>query len=79
MPSFEFHQPKVFAGIDIDNLSLHAVTVALSCGDGQRTTVLVEAQQLKRLRTAWSMPCTRLGFEIPQGAELRFDNLAYLP
>jgi hypothetical protein len=79
MASFQFRNPKILAGIDIYNPSPRTVTLALGCSDKLKTSVTLQAGELRRLRTGWHDPCSRVIFDVPQGGELRFDNLAYLP
>ncbi len=70
---------RVFAGIDIYNAGDAPATVRLRCSEDEEIATSVDAGAITRLRTNWRHPCPQVSFDLSAGAELLFDNLAYLP
>jgi hypothetical protein len=77
--AFEFRHPSVFAGIDVYNAGAVDATLHVDCLEAGGITVSVNPSAIKRLRTGWHSPCSQVTFGMSAGAELQFDNLAYLP
>jgi hypothetical protein len=71
--------PHVFAGIDVYNAGAAEATLHVGCPETGEIAISVSPGAIKRLRTGWHSPCSRVTFAISTGAELQFDNLAYLP
>jgi hypothetical protein len=76
--AFQLVQGHVFAGIDIYNAGDSPATVRVACPEAEENVVFVEAGAIKRLRTGWRLPCSRVSFVLSPGAKIQFDNLAYL-
>jgi hypothetical protein len=77
--TFQFQQGRVFAGIDVYNAGGATATLRVGCPEAGELSISVDAGAVKRLRTGWRSPCSRVSFGSSAGAELQFDNLAYLP
>jgi hypothetical protein len=77
--AFQLHRPRVFAGIDVYNPGATEASLHVGCSEVQETTVSVSPGAMKRVRTRWHSACSQVTFGISAGAELQFDNLAYLP
>jgi hypothetical protein len=77
--SFQLLQGRVFAGIDVYNAGDAPANVRVRCPEAGEISISLDAGALKRLRTDWRLPCSRVSFALSAGAKLQFDNLAYLP
>jgi hypothetical protein len=77
--AFQFRHPQVFAGIDVYNSGTAEVTLQVRCAETGKIAMSLSPGTIERLRTDWRSPCSQIDFAISAGAELRFDNLAYLP
>jgi hypothetical protein len=77
--AFQFERKHVFAGIDIYNPSATKAALRISCPEVGEIRTPIDPGAIKRLRTGWHSPCSRVTFAISSGAKLQFDNLAYLP
>ena len=77
--TFSFVSPHLLAGIDIYNPGPQATSVTLGCTAGQRISLTIGPDELRRVRTAWEQPCLQVSIEFAADAPLRFDNLAFLP
>jgi hypothetical protein len=76
--SFDFYAPRIFVGIDIYNDGNADATVTIHSPEDRDMSITVKAGELRRLRTGWHDPSSRVFFELKNGEKLRFDNLAYL-
>ena len=74
---FDFYSPRIFAGIDVYNDSDTDATVTVSSPETREVSFTIKAKQLRRLRTEWRDPSSKVWFDLINGRELRFDNLAY--
>ena len=74
---FRFHNPHIFAGVDIYNGASHDSTILVRCKDQREVVVNLKPGELRRLRTGWRDATSSVDFEISFGDGLRFDNLAY--
>jgi len=74
---FRFYSPRIFAGIDVYNDSDKDATVIVSSPEVREVSYTIKAKQLRRLRTEWRDPSSKVWFELINGGGLRFDNLAY--
>jgi hypothetical protein len=77
--TFQLRTPRVFAGVDVYNPGAAQATLSVRCQEAGEITTTVDPGAIKRLRTGWHSPCSRVTFASSAGAELQFDNLAYLP
>jgi hypothetical protein len=77
--TFQLRAPRVFAGVDVYNPGAAQATLSVRCQEAGEITTTVDPGAIKRLRTGWHSPCSRVTFASSAGAELQFDNLAYLP
>jgi len=76
---FRFSSPRIFAGIDLYNGGSSEATVVVSSPEIREISFTVKAGELRRLRTQWRDPSTKVVFEFAKGEDLSFDNLAYAP
>jgi hypothetical protein len=77
--AFQFQSPHVFAGIDVYNPGAAAAMLRIGCPEVGDISMSISPGAIQRLRTGWHSPCSKVIFGISTGAELQFDNLAYLP
>jgi len=75
---FDFTSPRVFAGIDVYNDGDRDATVTVSSPENREILFPIQAKELRRLRTGWRDPSSRVWFDVVNGEGLRFDNLAYV-
>jgi hypothetical protein len=75
---FFFTNPSYFVGIDAYNAGLSDAQVKLSSLDDPAVAFTLKPGELKRLRTGWRHPTSRVDFDLTNGKYLHFDNLAYL-
>jgi hypothetical protein len=74
---FRLLAPRVFLGIDIYNDGPADATVAISSPETQKVSLTLKAGELRRLRTAWQIPSSKIIFDVTNSQALHFDNLAY--
>jgi hypothetical protein len=77
--TFQFLHPSVFVGVDVYNGGTAEAKLQVHCAEVGETTISISPGAINRLRTGWHSPCSQIDFGISTDAELRFDNLAYLP
>jgi hypothetical protein len=77
--SFQLLQGRVFAGIDVYNAGDAPANLRVRCPEAPEISISLDAGAIKRLRTDWRLPCSRVSFVLSAGAKLQFDNLAYVP
>ena len=75
---FSFCSPRIFVGIDAYNGSAEDATITISSPEIREVSFTLKPGELRRLRTGWRDPSSRVFFKIANGEVLRFDNLAYL-
>jgi hypothetical protein len=75
---FRFYAPRIFVGIDAYNGGLTDATITIRSPEIRETSFTLKPGELRRLRTGWRDPSSRVFFTITKGEVLRFDNLAYL-
>lgn len=75
---FSFYSPRIFAGIDAYNGSAEDATITIRSPEIREVSFTLKPGELRRLRTGWRDPSSRVFFKIANGEVLRFDNLAYL-
>jgi hypothetical protein len=74
---FRFPAPRVFVGMDVYNGAGHEATVTIRAPNLREVTLKLKPGELRRLRTGWRDPSSRVLLELENGEGLRFDNLAY--
>jgi hypothetical protein len=74
---FRFLAPRLFLGIDIYNDGPAESTVTISSPETQQVTVTLKPNELRRLRTNWQTPSSKITFDVTNPQSLHFDNLAY--
>ena len=80
---FSFYAPRIFAGVDAynDGDTDATITVRSSVarpGETREVSYTIKAKELRRLRTGWLEPSSKVSFVFASGQGLRFDNLAYI-
>lgn len=75
---FSFYAPRLFAGIDAYNGGDSDATLTIRSPETGEVSRTIKPKELVRLRTGWRKPSSNVTFEISNGQELRFDNLAYV-
>ena len=74
---FRFYWPRIFAGIDVYNGGTSEAAVMIHSPEIRELSFTIKPGQLRRLRTDWRDPSSRVLLEFKNGQGLRFDNLAY--
>ncbi len=74
---FAFYWPRIFVGIDAYNSGPLEATVTIRCPELREVTFTIKPGELRRLRTGWQDPASRVSFDFRNGEGLQFDNLAY--
>lgn len=74
---FRFYAPRVFVGIDAYNAGPVESTITMRCPQMREVTFILKPGELRRLRTKWPDPSSKVVFEFQNGEGLIFDNLAY--
>jgi hypothetical protein len=85
---FSFYAPRIFAGVDAYNdgdtdatITVRSATVQSSVvrpGETREVSYTIKPKELRRLRTGWLEPSSKVSFAFTDGQGLRFDNLAYV-
>ena len=75
---FSFYQPRIFAGIDIYNGGAAEATVTISSPTAREIQFSIKPGELRRVRTEWRDPTSRVNFDFKNAEAVRFDNLACL-
>jgi hypothetical protein len=82
---FRFLAPRIFLGIDIYNDGPADATLTISSpgaspdssSENARVSIALKPGELRRLRTAWRTPSSKVIFDLTNPEGLHFDNLAY--
>jgi hypothetical protein len=74
---FSFYSPRIFVGIDVYNGGDQDATLTIHCPEEREVSWTIKPGELRRLKTDWRDPSSRVSFELDNGQGLRFDNLAY--
>jgi len=74
---FRFLAPRIFLGIDIYNDGPADATLSISSPETQKVSLTLKPGELRRLRTAWRTPSSKVIFDFTNPQNLHFDNLAY--
>jgi hypothetical protein len=74
---FRFSSPRIFVGIDVYNAGAGDQTITIHTPEQQEQTVNLPAGELRRIRTGWTAPSTKVAFRFSNAEALHFDNLAY--
>jgi hypothetical protein len=75
---FSFYAPRIFAGIDVYNDGDTDATVTVRSLETRELSCIIKPKELRRLRTGWLEPSSKVSFVFANGQGLRFDNLAYV-
>jgi hypothetical protein len=75
---FSFYAPRIFAGIDVYNDGDTDATVTVRSPETREVSCIIKPKELRRLRTGWREPSSKVSFVFANGQGLRFDNLAYV-
>jgi hypothetical protein len=73
-----FFVPTIFVGLDVYNDGDSDATITFRSPEIRETTFTIKPKELRRLRTGWHDPSSRVYIAVTGGEGLRFDNLAYL-
>jgi hypothetical protein len=74
---FRFYWPRVFVGMDVYNSGSSEATITLSCPEMREVKFTVKPGELRRLRTNWPDPSSKVIFTVTNGEGLLFDNMMY--
>ncbi len=74
---FRFYWPRHFVGLDVYNDGPQEATITMRCPEMREVTFTIKPGELRRLRTGWPDPSSRVDFTFKKGEGLVFDNLAY--
>lgn len=75
---FSFYAPRIFAGVDVYNGGDQDATVTVRSPGARGISYIINPKELRRLRTGWRDPSSKVIFDFANGQALRFDNLAYI-
>jgi hypothetical protein len=75
---FQFYSPRIFVGLDIYNDGPAEATLTIHSPEIREISYKIKPGELRRIRTDWRDPSSRVIFSFENGQSLRFDNLAYL-
>jgi hypothetical protein len=73
-----FYAPKIFAGIDVYNSSTEDSTLTFHSPETPQVSFRIKPGEIRRVRTGWRDPSSKIVVEMIHGEGLRFDNLAYI-
>jgi hypothetical protein len=74
---FHFLAPRVFLGLDVYNDGPAEAKLKISSPETQTVVLILEPGEIRRLRTAWQIPSSKVSFEFTNSQALHFDNLAF--
>lgn len=74
---FRFYWARIFVGVDVYNDGAKEASITIRCPQMREVTFTVKPGEVRRLRTNWQDPSSRVSFELKNGEGLLFDNLAY--
>jgi hypothetical protein len=74
---FRFLAPRVFLGLDVYNDGPSPATLIVSSPETQKASLTLKPGELRRLRTAWQTPSSKVLFDFSNPQALHFDNLAF--
>jgi hypothetical protein len=74
---FQFYSARIFAGLDVYNDGEDDAGITMQSPETGKVTFTIKPKELRRLRTGWKLPSSRVSFDLTNGQTLRFDNLAY--
>jgi len=74
---FSFYTARIFDGLDVYNGADANATILIRSPGIREISFTIKPKELRRLRTAWRDTSSQIFFDITNGQELRFDNLAY--
>ena len=74
---FAFYAPRIFVGVDAYNGGSADATVAVHSPEIREMSFTIKPGELRRLRTEWRDPSSKVVFDLKNGEGLQFDNLAW--
>jgi hypothetical protein len=74
---FRFSSPRVFVGVDVYNGAKSEAVLAFHAPNQSELSFTLKPGELRRLRSGWSDPSSSVTFDVKNGENLQFDNLAY--
>jgi hypothetical protein len=79
---FNFYALRIFSGVDVYNDGDSDATLTIRSPETREVSYIIKPKELRRLRTGWHDPSSKVIFEFKNGdfangQALRFDNLAY--
>src|SRR6267154_322 len=74
---FQFHAPRIFAGMDVYNDGDTDAVVTIHSPENRELTFTIKPKELRRLKTGWRDTSSTVIFDVTNGGSLHFDNLAY--
>jgi hypothetical protein len=74
---FRFLAPRIFLGLDVYNDGPAEAKLKVSSPETQTVVLILEPGELRRLRTEWQIPSSKVSFEFTNPQALHFDNLAF--
>jgi hypothetical protein len=75
---FDFYAPRLFVGVDVYNGGSSEAVLTIHSPNIRELSFTLRPGELKRVRTGWRDPSSTVIFDLKNGGNLRFDNLAYL-
>jgi hypothetical protein len=75
---FKFYAPRIFVGIDVYNGGEQDAVVTVRSPEIREESFNIKPGELRRIRTDWHDPSSKVVFDLVHGGGLRFDNLAYV-
>jgi hypothetical protein len=75
---FRFYSPRVFVGVDVYNGGVSEAVLTIHSPNIRELSFTLQAGEMRRLRTGWRDASSAVRFDLKNGEDLRFDNLAYL-
>ena len=75
---FSFYAPRIFTGIDVYNSGAEDATLTFHSPETEQVSFTIKPGELRRVRTDWRDPSSKVVFDMTHAEELHFDNLAYI-
>jgi hypothetical protein len=67
----------MFVGLDVYNNGPADATIKIRCPEMREVTFRIKPGELRRLKTNWPDPSSKVAFDFQNGEGLIFDNLVY--
>jgi hypothetical protein len=72
-----FYAPRIFVGVDIYNDAESDAQVTFHSPQNREVSFTIKGKELRRVKTGWRDPVSRVTVDFENGESLRFDNLGY--